>query len=163
MSERSEQIGDVLEAAANALTDSMVERLATSLSGVLEITDRLSEPDTRDAVMAALDGLTRLHKSGDLNLMFDTLQMLGAAHNAATDGMVERGAALVEHLISNVANEEVADLAHQTNVAMREARQEASTRMGSGKMAALKLLGQPETLEALHFLVRVSAKLRKGP
>jgi uncharacterized protein YjgD (DUF1641 family) len=162
MSNPTDALSDAFGAAANAVTDNMVERLATTLSNSLELVDRLNQPDTREAVDALLEGLTRLHRTGDLAALFELLHVLGAARAAATDSMVERGAALVEHLVSNLANEDVADLAHQTQQAMREARSEAAVPPAGGLMATVRLLGSPETQAALRFLVDVTNRMQKA-
>lgn len=160
----SDELSDAIGAAANAMTDSMVERLATTLSNSMEIADRLNDPDTREAVDALLAGLTQLHRTGDLAATFELLHVLGAVRSAATDSMVERGATLLEHLLSNMANEEVADLAHETKEAMREARAEAATAPArGGLMATIALLSQPETQDALRFLVRITNKMKAQP
>lgn len=160
----TDELPDAVGAAANALTDSMVERLATTLSNSLELADRLNQPDTREAVDALLDGLTTLHRTGGLTILFELLHVLGAMRNAATDSMIERGAALVEHLISNMASEEVADLAHQTQEAMREARQEQDrTPSPGGLMATIAMLSKPETQAALRFLVDVTNRMKAHP
>jgi uncharacterized protein YjgD (DUF1641 family) len=160
----TEEINDAAGAVANALTDSMVERLATTLSNTLELADHLNQPDTREAVDALLDGLTTLHRTGGLTTLFELLHVLGAVRNAATDSMIERGATLVEHLISNMANEEVADLAHQTQEAMREARQGQDRSVpAGGLMATIALLAKPETQAALRFLVDVTNRMKAHP
>ncbi|MBI5137779.1 MAG: hypothetical protein HZA24_10675 [Nitrospirae bacterium] len=162
MANPTDDMAHAAGAVAHALTDSMVERLATTLGNVMEVADRLNDPDTKAAVDCLLDNLTTLHQSGGMQPLFDLLHMLGAAQNAATDSMIERGAALVEHLVSNLANEDVADLAHQTQQAMREARQEQSAAPSQGGLlATLALLGKPETQSAIRFLVSVTGKLRR--
>jgi uncharacterized protein YjgD (DUF1641 family) len=161
MNDPTDAVSDALGAAANAITDNMVERLATTLSNSMELADRLNDPDTREAVDALLQGLTRLHRTGDLAAAFELLHVLGAVRSAATDSMIERGAGLLEHLLSNLANEEVADLAHETQAAMRDARQEAAAAPAKGGlMATLGLLSKPETQEALRFLVSITNKMK---
>jgi len=158
------ELSDALGAAANAMTDSMVERLATTLSNSMEIADRLNEPDTREAVDALLQGLTQLHRTGDLAATFELLHVLGAVRAAATDSMIERLATLLEHLLSNIANEEVADLAHETKEAMREARREAAGAPArGGMMATIALLSDPQTQEALRFLVGITNRMKAQP
>jgi uncharacterized protein YjgD (DUF1641 family) len=164
MNDSTNAVSDALGAAANAMTDSMVERLATTLSNSMEIADRLNEPDTREAVDALLAGLTQLHRTGDLQATFELLHVLGAVRAAATDSMIERLATLAEHLLSNMANEEVADLAHETKEAMREARAEsAAAPSRGGLMATIALLSAPETQEALRFLVGITNRLKAQP
>jgi len=160
MPDPNNALSDAFGAAANAVTDNMVERMASTLSSTLEVVDRLNQPDTREAVDALLDGLTLLHRTGDLAALFELLHVLGAMRAAATDSMVERGATLFEHLVNNLANEDVADLAHQTQVAMREARQEPEAPPAGGLFATLTLLGKPETQAALRFLVSVTNRMQ---
>ena len=45
------ELDQLLTAARDALTDSMVERLASTSGAALEIVDRLSDPDTLDAII----------------------------------------------------------------------------------------------------------------
>jgi len=164
MNDSTNAVSDALGAAANAMTDSMVERLATTVSNAAEIADRLNDPETREAVDALLAGITALHRTGDLAATFELLHVLGAMRSAATDSMIERAASLLEHLLSNMANEEVADLAHETKEAMREARHEAAAAPArGGLMATLGLLSKPETQEALRFLVTITNKMKARP
>ncbi|MEZ5784941.1 MAG: hypothetical protein R3D62_00305 [Xanthobacteraceae bacterium] len=57
----------MLDAASAALTDSMVERLATTVATGLEILDRVNDPDTRAALHRLIDGLTTMHTTGSLD------------------------------------------------------------------------------------------------
>lgn len=147
----------------DALTDGMVERLVTTLGNGLELLDKFNNEDTREALDALLDQLTMLHRSGGLVSLFETIHMVNAMRNAMTDGMVERLAIFVEHMIANMANEEIAALAGQTHESLLEAREEiASTPSSGGLMSSLRMLSQPETQNALRFMVAVSKRLQSN-
>jgi len=90
MSETQENTLRLVKSASEAMTDGMVERMATTGSNVLEVLDRLNEEDTRDAVMSTIDRLTELHRSGALNTLFDLVTLMHAGRSALTDNMVER-------------------------------------------------------------------------
>jgi len=98
-------------AVSDALSDQMVERLATTAGNALEVVDKLNDEDTKDAVLTVLDELTALHRCGGLTKGFELIHMVNAIRNAMTDQMVERLVGYAEHLVSNLATEEMADLA----------------------------------------------------
>ncbi len=158
-----EGLDRLITAAGDALTDQMVERLTATMGNGLELLDRLNDEDTREAVHSLLDELTVLHRTGGLTATFELIHLLGAMRNALTDGMVERLAGFVEHLVTNLANEEVADLAHAAKEAVNDAIQESSGYAAPGGiMATLKLLGDPETQASIVFLRSVADNLRKS-
>ena len=72
-------------AAREALTDSMVERLAATGANALELIDRLNDEATSAALHSLIDRLTEMHKVGALDTLCDTVMMLHAARNALTD------------------------------------------------------------------------------
>jgi uncharacterized protein YjgD (DUF1641 family) len=91
LSERpSADVERLAEAAREALTDSMVERLTTTSANAMEVVDRLNDPGTSDAIHALIDRVTELHKGGGLDALFDLLRVINGAREAATDSMVER-------------------------------------------------------------------------
>ena len=78
-------------AAREALTDNMVERLATTGANALELLDRLNDPSTSAAVHTLIDRLTELHKVGALDTVCDLAHdCCTRLRNALTDNMVER-------------------------------------------------------------------------
>ncbi len=146
---------------SDALTDGMVERLVTTMGNGLELLDKFNDDDTRAALDELLNQLTMLHRSGGLVSLFETIHMINAIRNAMTDGMVERLAVFIEHMIANMANEEIAELAGQTHESLIEAREEiASTPSSGGLMSSLSLLSQADTQNALRFMVAVSKRLQ---
>jgi len=149
-------------AAREALTDSMVERLAVMGANALELVDRLNDENTGAAVHALLDKLTEMHKVGALDTLVDAVMMLHAARNALTDNMVERLFGFFEHMINTVGNEDMGELAESTRLAVEEAAQEAAqARPGGGIMGMLSMLSKPETQRSLAFLLAFSARLQK--
>ena len=87
MSETNTQADVVrlVQAASEAMTDNMVERLSITSANALEVVDRLNDEDTRDAVMSVIDKMTDLHRSGALETLFDTVSTLHGARSALTE------------------------------------------------------------------------------
>ncbi len=159
----AESLDRLVTAATDALTDQMVERLTGTVGNGLELLDRLNDDDTREAVHTLLDELTDLHRVGGLTATFELIHLLGAVRNALTDSMVERLAMFMEHMLANLANEEVADLAHTAKEAVHEAVRDSSNYAAPGGiMATLKMLGDPETQASIVFLRSFATRLRQG-
>jgi uncharacterized protein YjgD (DUF1641 family) len=149
-------------AAREALTDSMVERLAITGANALELVDRLNDERTSTAIHSLIDRLTELHKVGAMDTLFDMVMLLHAARNAATDNIVERGFTFLEQMINTVGNEDMGTLAENARVALEEAAEEtAKSPARGGLMSTLSLLGQPETQRSLAFLINFAGKLQK--
>jgi uncharacterized protein YjgD (DUF1641 family) len=158
----SDEMSRLTLAAREALTDSMVERLAMLGGNALELLDRLNDPDTSAAVHTMIDRLTELHKVGALDTVCDLAMTLHAARNALTDNMVERLFMFAESMINTVGNEAMGELAENTRLALEEAAQESANTPPpkGGVMATLSLLSKPETQRSLAFLLAFSAKLQ---
>ncbi|MDP6817766.1 MAG: hypothetical protein QF449_06955 [Alphaproteobacteria bacterium] len=158
-----EELNRLIAAASDAMTDQMLGRLTDTLGNGMELLDRLNDEDTRSAVHSLLDELTVLHRTGGLTATFELLHMLAALRNAMSDSMVERLSIFVEHMMTNLANEEVADLAHAAKEAVNEAVRESSDYTAPGGfMATLKLLGDPKTQASIVFLRTFAENLRKS-
>ena len=153
-----ERLTDVI---SDALTDSMVERAASTFGNVAEVADHISEPDTLAAIHTILDEVTTLHRTGGLVSLFELIHYFNAMRNATTDSIVERGAVFIEHMINNLATEEIASLASNATEAMQEAAKEtADTRHSGGLFSTLGMLSKPETQASLHFLLTFAKKLQ---
>jgi len=164
MSDTSSQ-ADVIQlaqAAKDSLTDSMVERLTITGASALEVVDRLNDEDTRDAVMSLIDRVTEMHRNGSMDTVFETLTLLHGMRSAVTDSMIERLFIFVEHMMNNLANEEVAAMAHNARMAMDEAVDETRSRPAptGGLMSTIKMLSKPETQKALQFLLAFACKMQ---
>jgi uncharacterized protein YjgD (DUF1641 family) len=149
-------------AAREALTDSMVERLAMLGGNAFELLDRLNDPNTSAAVHTMIDRLTELHKVGALDTICDLALTVHAMRSALTDSIVERLFMFAENMINTVGNEAIGELAENTRVALEEAAQETAKAAPpkGGVMSTLSLLGKPETQRSLAFLLAFSAKLQ---
>ena len=148
-------------AAREALTDGMVERLATMGGHGMELLDRLNEPATREAVHSLIDRLTELHKVGAIDTVCELALAVHGARNALTDNMVERLFMFMESMINTVGNEAMGELAENTRLSFEEAAQEtASVKPSGGIMGAISMLSKPETQKSLAFLLAFSNKLQ---
>jgi uncharacterized protein YjgD (DUF1641 family) len=157
-----EELGRLAQAAQEALTDRIVERLATTGANALELLDRFNDEGTRAALHATIDRLTELHKVGALDTLFDTVMLVHAARNAATDSIIERLFSLVEQLINTVATEDMATLATNMREALGEAAQETKDlKPRAGLLSARALITRPETQQGLAFLLSFAEKLRR--
>jgi len=145
-----------------ALTDSMIERLAVTSANAFEVVDRLNDERTSAAVHAMLDRLTDLHRIGALDTLFDLVTLLHAARNASTDNIVERGFTFFEQMINTVGNEAMGTLAENTREALEEAAEEtAQASPKGGLMSTISLLSKPESQRSLAFLLSFSQKLQQ--
>ena len=158
-----DEIARIALAAREAMTDSMVERIAVTAANGLELLDRLNDEQTSAALHTALDRLTELHKLGALNTLFDFVTLLHSARNAATDNILERLFTFFEQMINTVGNEETGWLAQNARTALEEAAEETEkTPIRGGLMSTLSMLGQPETQRSLAFLIAFSTKLQRS-
>ncbi len=156
------EIEQLVSAARDALTDSMVERLSVTAANAMELVDRLNDEETRDALHHALDRLSDLHRLGALDTLFDLVTALHAARSALTDGMVERLATFAEQMVGTIGSEEVGSLISDACTAVDEAAVEAAAApVKGGLFATLSMLSKPETQRSLHFLLGVGERLRK--
>ena len=158
----ADEMARLTQAAREALTDAMVERLAVTAGNALELLDRLNEEGTREAVHALLDRLAELHRAGALDTLFETVMLLHAMRNAATDPIVERLFTFFEQIVNTVGNEAMGTVVDNTRAALEEAAVEAARETPrGGLLATLSLLARPETQRGLSFLLSFSEKLRR--
>jgi uncharacterized protein YjgD (DUF1641 family) len=152
----------LVQAASEAMTDSMVERISTTGANALEVVDRLNDKDTRDAIHSVIDKVTDLHRSGALDTLFDAVNTAHGARSALTDNMIERLFIFVEHMINNLANEEIAGMAHNAQRAMEDAVDEISSRgePRGGLMSMIAMLRRPETQKSLQYLLAFACKMQ---
>ena len=157
-----DEIARVAQAAQEALTDTMVERLAATGANALELIDRLNDEGTRQALHRALDRLAELHKLGALDTLFDIVVLAHAARNAATDSIVERLFGFFEQMVNTVGTEAMGTLAANARVALEDAARETARQPPrGGVMATFSLLSKPETRQGLMFLLSFAEKLQQ--
>jgi len=163
MTDTQEGAMRLVQAASEAMTDGMVERLTTTGGNALEVLDRLNDEDTKDAVVNVIDRLTELNRSGALDTLFDLVILMHGARSALTDSMVERLVIWAETMISNVANEDLAQFAGETVDAMHEAAVEtAQSKSSGGLMSTVAMLSKPETQQAMKFLMNFACKMQSN-
>lgn len=151
----------LMEAVQDSLTDGMVERLATTSANTLEVVDKLNNEDTKEAVIDVIDKLTELHKLGAMDTLFNVALLAHGARSAMTDSMVERLFAFMEHMVTNLATEEVANMAHNAKEAMEEAADECCNKDSKGgMMSTLAMLSKPETQQAIKFLLTFAVNMK---
>lgn len=150
-------------AATNALSDDMVGRMASTVGNLLEVADQLNNEDTRDALVSTMEWLTRLHRGGALDTAFSLVEVLHCGRMAMTDPMINRLLGFIEHMVNNLANEEMATMVSETFIALQDAVEESkNTPMSSGGiLATIKLLTKPETLQTLRFMLSISEKIKE--
>lgn len=157
-----DELAQLAQGARNALCDSMVERLTSTAGNVMEVADKLNDPDVRDGLVTLLDGVAAMHRNGSLDTLLQLVQVIHGVRRAATDSMIERAFGFVEHMASNLATEDLATLAHEAKAAMEDAIDHCNIPGGGGGMlGTLKMISNPETQEALRFMLAFSCSLRK--
>ncbi|MBF0380637.1 MAG: hypothetical protein HQL69_06450 [Magnetococcales bacterium] len=159
---KEELMRGIAAATDNTLSDEMVEKLATTAGNVLEVADQLKDEDTRQAVSYTLQRLTRLHRIGAIETLFDLLEGIHCGRMAMTDSMVNRLLGFAEHMVSNLGNEEMASMVGTAFNALQDAVDETknSTKSG-GVLSTVTMLSKPETQQALQFLILTAAKMKE--
>jgi uncharacterized protein YjgD (DUF1641 family) len=160
---QASEIERLTVAMREALTDSMVERLSVTSANALEVVDRLNDEQTREAVHSVIDQISELHRIGALQTLFDFVALFHAMRSAATDNIVERLFAFMEHILNTVGSEDMASLADNVRLSMDEAAAEtAATPARGGLFSTLSLLSKPESQQSLQFLLTFGEKLRQA-
>jgi uncharacterized protein YjgD (DUF1641 family) len=159
----ADELSRLALAAREALTDSMVERLAVTGANALELVDRLNDESTSAALHALIDRLTELHKVGAIDTLCETVLALHAVRNALTDNMVERLFAFFEQMINTVGNEAMGELAQNTRLAFESAAEDTAKAPPprGGLLAVLSMLAKPEAQRSLSFLLAFGEKLQR--
>lgn len=149
----ADALGRVPQAAGLALTDGMVERLAGTVANLLEIADRLDDPDVRDGIARILEAVGAFQRSGALTTVLDTIALLRAAHDRMGETLVERA----ERLAAQADG-----LAAKARATVEEAAATCTAAGdGGGLLTTLRLLSQPETVQALRFALALGDGLRR--
>ena len=149
----------VTRAATEALTDGMVERLAVTGAHGLELLDRLNDEETRAALHHALDALTAMHRSGQIDTVLEVVSVAHAMRAAFTNSMVERLTQFIEVMITNLATAEIAELARETEAAFYDATQECATARPRTLFGLIRELNRPETLRMISLMLAFGRSL----
>jgi hypothetical protein len=149
----AEPIRQLGAAASAALTDGMVERLVATGTTGLEVLDRLNDPDTKAAVHRVLDGLTALHVTGGLDTLFELVDVAHAARSAASDSMVERLTVFLETMASNLATQEIAELARDVERALYDAGQRCANEPPRNLFSVLRRLFTTDGVKTMNLML----------
>lgn len=128
------------------------------LAGLLA---KLNDPDVCGGLAALLDAVADMRRTGVLGTLVETAHLLHAVRSAASDSMVDRAFAFIEHMANNLGTEDIATLASEAKGAMEDAADACRVPEGGGLLDTLRLLSRPETHEALRFVLSFSSSLRK--
>ena len=146
-----------------ALTDSMVERLAVTAGATMEVVDRLNDEDTRDAVHTIIDRITEFHRIGALDTLFETVLLLHAMRSTATDNIVERLFVFAEQMANTLGSEAMTRCADDLLCSLDSAAQETAKAPASGGVfAMLSLMSKPESQQTLRFLLKFGEALHRS-
>ena len=159
---KMDEITRLAQSVRDSLSDSMVERITGTAGNALEVVDKLNEPDVKEGLMTLLDAVGSLQRTGALQTIIDALFMVHAMRSAATDSMVDRAFAFIEHMANNLGTEDIATLAHEAKGAMDDAIDSCNIPGGGGGlMGTMRMLSQKDTQEALRFMLSFSCSLKK--
>ncbi len=158
----TEEVQRLVQGMRDALTDTMVERLATTAGAALEVVDRLNEDDTRAAVHDVIDKLGELHRAGAIDTLFETVLLMHAMRSAVTDSIVDRLFAFVETAANTLGSDEMTTLVDDVFASLHEAGEKtAAAPTAGGLRATLSLLTKPESQRSLQFLLNFGDALRR--
>jgi uncharacterized protein YjgD (DUF1641 family) len=132
-------------AAREAMTDSMVERIAETGSNALEVLDRLNDD-----------------RIGALDTLFDLVAIMHASRSASTDNIVDRLFAFFEQMVNTLGSDNLSRLAEGATIAMEDAVKEtADAKPKGGLLSTIALLSKPESQKSMMFLLSLSENLQK--
>jgi len=159
----SDEMQRLLQGMREALTDTMVERLATTAGSALEVVDRLNEEDTRAAVHDVIDKLGELHRAGAIDTLFQTVLLIHAMRSAVTDSIVDRLFAFVEHAANTLGSDEMTAVVENVLESLNSAAEETAANPANGGMlSTLSMLSKPESQQSLQFLLSFAGSLRRA-
>jgi uncharacterized protein YjgD (DUF1641 family) len=178
MSAQQESVSVELErlvaSAQDALTDDMVNRLASNASQTLDLLDRFN----RSGIDRALPAIAQLVENGDLERLVGFARLFGSVEDSLSDDIVGRLALVVtelaclvdklsrnegiQRMIELLGNDEVQttliDVLNAASAAKKEAA--ALPPSGGGIGGMLKTMTDPATQDALRFVALVSKHLK---
>ena len=161
--------------AEDALTDDMIGRLAGIAGGGLDMLDRVN----RSGVIKALPAIAQLVENGDLERIVALARLVGSAEDALTDDMIGRLARLASEGLSLFdrltrsdgfmgrlrvleradVQEAFTSFLEAVCAARVEAQQAEPSTGGLGGL--LKLAREPQTQDAMRFMVSMANHLNK--
>jgi uncharacterized protein YjgD (DUF1641 family) len=158
VSDTRHEVDLLVHAFRESLTDNIVERLATTATTVLGITDRLNNEDTADAVHGVIDKLTDLHKLGALDTLYECVLAIHAVREAMTDNIIERGVVYIERITNTVGSDVLLDCIDDVLTALEKASTKSASDNGGGALSTFWLLLKPESQQTIRFMLRFGSE-----
>jgi uncharacterized protein YjgD (DUF1641 family) len=170
------EIESLIASAQDSLSDDIVTRLSATVGQSLELLDRIN----RSGIDRALPAIAQLVENGDLERVVGLARLIGAMEDSLSDDIVNRLslivtglAALVDklarndgflHLVEILGQEEVQNTLVDMICAASAAKTEAATLPASkgGFGGIWKIASEPDTQDALRFLVSMVKQLNKA-
>ncbi|MGD8570620.1 MAG: hypothetical protein PVJ39_21220 [Gammaproteobacteria bacterium] len=162
--------------AQDALTDDMVSRLAANASQTLDLLDRFN----RSGIDRALPTIAQLVENGDLERLVGFARLFGSVEDSLSDDIVNRLALVItelaclvdklarnegfQRLIELLGKDEVQESMVNALSAASAAKTEAESlpRAKGGFGGLWQLVTDPDTQEAMRFMVLMSKQLKKS-
>jgi len=169
------EIESLIASAQDSLSDDIVTRLSATVGQSLELMDRIN----RSGIDRALPAIAQLVDNGDLERMVGIARLIGAMEDSLSDDIVNRLslivtglAALVDKLARNdgflrlveiLGEDEVQNtLVDMLGAAAAAKTEAAALPPAKGGFGGLwKITSDPDTQEALRFLVLMIKQLNK--
>lgn len=168
------EIERLFASARDALTDDIVTRLSGTVTGGLDLLDRVN----RSGIAKALPAITKLVENGDLDRLASLVRVVGALEDSLSDDIVNRLAVVATALVTIVdklarnpgflqlidvlGREDVQcglmDLAKASCAAKKEVA--SLPPPSTGLMSLLRTMQDPGVLSSLRYLSHVAAHMR---
>ena len=81
-----DELEGIIQAARDSMTDDMIARLASTVTGAMDLLDKVD----RSGLVDAIPALTKMVENGDLERLVDLARVVSSAQDAMTDDMVSR-------------------------------------------------------------------------
>jgi len=170
------EVESLVASARDSLSDDIVTRLSATVGQSLELLDQIN----RSGIDRALPAIAQLVENGDLERLVGLARLVGAMEDSLSDDIVNRLssiatglAALVDKLARNDGFLQLIDVlgredVQATLVDLLGATSQAKTEVAAlppvkGGLAGLwNIAADPDTLEAMRFLVLMTKQLKKA-
>ncbi|WP_297453521.1 DUF1641 domain-containing protein [Persephonella sp.] len=137
-----------LSTVLNAFTDSMVERLTSTVSELGELVDEVNRANLKEVIPQ----LSALNAGNNMEALIDLVNALTVMRNAFTDSMVERIVTLITDITVNLARFRIEEIATSALSGIEEASrliEEHPPKLGMTGL--LRVIRDPEVQKGLIF------------
>lgn len=169
-----EKLQSFAESALPSFTGDMVQDMAEKAIKGVELADEILQPETLDLLRAlpevsknlerTLLEIKKLEEGGVFTTLFNLAQLVSNAKNGMTGDMImdiaEKAMAGVE-MADGFVQKGAIDLATQAMTAFDDAKTERKGKKPFTKLQLWKQINQPETMEAMSFMMTFLQKFSK--